>query len=411
MKPLTILLLFLTLGNFSLGKEMPLPAPTDYTPIITWYAALYSIKNEPTPAPSNDEIKVGDKCIHCKGTGTLTLDGGNRNAPCHHCKADGVANEGDPIITGNYTQEPEVPQAVPFIEKPLVPPVVFPPEKPVLDLPDRVWCFIYQGSTYYYDPETDIFVSKQGKKFKIDIPQTEWMKEGFVKICTHDATGRQIKCEPCKLFQVDINADLIPKSKPITRLNTHTNSEVQTADQYATPQASIDRMLSVLNPQPHETFLDVGSGDGRAVITAAKNYGCYAIGIEIDPDRIQLAYANAEEAGVANQVEFIQGDFKQIEWPQADVGFVYLFPEDLYDIRNRLLGLDRFASYVHQVPNLPMYSKDNGDFYLWDYNDVFTVWNGRTYQGPPCSKPGCTMCNSIRASIAEQKSHHLGVLP
>lgn len=184
---------------------------------------------------------------------------------------------------------------------------------------------------------------------------------------------------------------------------------VSEAEEYATPRDVAVRILNYLRIQPNETFLDVGSGDGRICIAAAQRYGCRAIGIEHDHNRIALARANAERAGVSDLVTFIEGDFNTIDWPQADVGYAYLFPDDLKPIRDKLLRLDRFATFAHKVPNLEMHNVQN-EFYVWDFDKVFAWWGGGPYYGRKCSLTNCSMCASIIANINEQKSHRLEAL-
>lgn len=174
---------------------------------------------------------------------------------------------------------------------------------------------------------------------------------------------------------------------------------------YVTPQAAVLRTLAYLQPKPNEVFLDVGSGDGRVVITAAKVYGCRAIGIEQDPARIAEARATAARAGVSGLVTFIEGDYKTMAWPAADVGYIYQFPEDLAPVRNKLLALDRFASYAHQIPQLPMYEINGGETYVWLHSRPFMYWGGRPKYGRDCNQPGCTMCATIMSSINEQRSY------
>jgi SAM-dependent methyltransferase/glutaredoxin len=179
---------------------------------------------------------------------------------------------------------------------------------------------------------------------------------------------------------------------------------VDDSDQYATPQVLVDKILRYLNPQPHETFIDPGCGDGRALIAAAKQYGCQSIGIEVDPGRVALARKNAEVAGVADKVTIIEADFKTIDWPAADVGYAYLFPEDLKPIRNKLLTLDRFACFAHKVPALPMHNVGNR-FYTWQHSRVFAWWDGNAYYSRPNAGCNCPMCQSVVASLTEQRSH------
>ena len=72
-------------------------------------------------------------------------------------------------------------------------------------------------------------------------------------------------------------------------------------------------MLEVAKVGPEDVVYDLGSGDGRVVITAAKKHGAHGVGIDIDPARIRDARANAEAAGVAERVEFRQGDLSRAQ--------------------------------------------------------------------------------------------------
>ena len=75
-----------------------------------------------------------------------------------------------------------------------------------------------------------------------------------------------------------------------------------------TPDAVVARMLTIAKVGPKDVVYDLGSGDGRIVITAARKHGARGVGIDIDPERIKEARANARKAGVAGRVEFREGD-------------------------------------------------------------------------------------------------------
>src|SRR5919106_1146514 len=75
-----------------------------------------------------------------------------------------------------------------------------------------------------------------------------------------------------------------------------------------TPQEVVERMLELAGVKKGDVLYDLGSGDGRIVITAAQKYGVRAIGIDIDPQRIKEATANASAAKVSDKVRFIEGD-------------------------------------------------------------------------------------------------------
>lgn len=91
-----------------------------------------------------------------------------------------------------------------------------------------------------------------------------------------------------------------------------------------TPQAVVDRMLQLANVSEDDVVYDLGSGDGRIVIRAARKYGARGVGIEIDPERAQEARANAEAAGVSDQVEFRHQDLFEADFSDATVVTLYL---------------------------------------------------------------------------------------
>ena len=91
-----------------------------------------------------------------------------------------------------------------------------------------------------------------------------------------------------------------------------------------TPQDVVDRMLSDANVTSGDTVYDLGSGDGRIVITAAKKFGAHGVGIDIDPDRISESRSNARNAGVGDLVEFQHGDILQADVSRATVVTLYL---------------------------------------------------------------------------------------
>jgi SAM-dependent methyltransferase len=91
-----------------------------------------------------------------------------------------------------------------------------------------------------------------------------------------------------------------------------------------TPQDVVDRMLEVAQVTNKDTVFDLGCGDGRIVITAAKKYGARGVGIDIDKDRIAESRRNARDAGVASLVRFDQGDILNADVSTATVVTLYL---------------------------------------------------------------------------------------
>ncbi len=91
-----------------------------------------------------------------------------------------------------------------------------------------------------------------------------------------------------------------------------------------TPQDVVDRMLEVAEVTNKDTVFDLGSGDGRIVITAAKKFGARGVGIDIDKDRISESRRNAREAGVSPLVRFQLGDIQNADVSTATVVTLYL---------------------------------------------------------------------------------------
>lgn len=104
-----------------------------------------------------------------------------------------------------------------------------------------------------------------------------------------------------------------------------------------TPQSVVNEMLRVANVGSDDVIYDLGSGDGRIVITAAQKYGTRGVGIDIDPQRIQEANQNAQAANVTDQVEFRQDDLFETDFSEASVVTLYLLPELNVKLRPKLL--------------------------------------------------------------------------
>jgi cyclopropane fatty-acyl-phospholipid synthase-like methyltransferase len=93
-----------------------------------------------------------------------------------------------------------------------------------------------------------------------------------------------------------------------------------------TPPTVVQGMLKLANITKNDVVYDLGCGDGRIVIEAARRYGVRAVGIDIDPKRIAEARANAKAAGVENRVEFRVGDLFEADLRGATVVTLYLLP-------------------------------------------------------------------------------------
>lgn len=102
------------------------------------------------------------------------------------------------------------------------------------------------------------------------------------------------------------------------------NSIAQDVVYVPTEQPVVDAMLKMADVKASDVVYDLGCGDGRIVITAAQDYGAKGKGIDIDPERIEEANANATAANVHDKVEFVLGDLFQADISEASVVTLYL---------------------------------------------------------------------------------------
>lgn len=105
-----------------------------------------------------------------------------------------------------------------------------------------------------------------------------------------------------------------------------------------TPPAVVKAMLEVAAVGPDDFVLDLGSGDGRIPIAAARDFGARGVGVEIDSALIDAARENARRAGVADRVQFLQEDLFQTDVSQATVVTLYLLPPLNLKLRPRLFN-------------------------------------------------------------------------
>lgn len=94
-----------------------------------------------------------------------------------------------------------------------------------------------------------------------------------------------------------------------------------------TPQKVVEGMLELAKVNEGDVVYDLGCGDGRIVITAAKDYGATGIGVDLNPERIEEANANAIDAKVDDKVTFYEGDLFDFDFSKADVLTLYLLPD------------------------------------------------------------------------------------
>src|SRR5215467_509842 len=104
-----------------------------------------------------------------------------------------------------------------------------------------------------------------------------------------------------------------------------------------TTEAAVQEMLKLANVRATDLLYDLGCGDGRIVIAAAKEYGAHGVGIDIDPERVQEARDNARKAGVESLVKFELNDIFNADIHSATVVALYLLPDVNLRLRPKLL--------------------------------------------------------------------------
>lgn len=138
-----------------------------------------------------------------------------------------------------------------------------------------------------------------------------------------------------------------------------------------TPQALVERMLQMAGTKPTDYVVDLGSGDGRTVITAAKKFGAQALGIEYNPDMVELAKRAAEKEGVTGKAQFMQGDIFKIDFSKATVLTLYLLPSLNLKLRPTILNMKPGTRVVSHAFTMDDWQADQVDSaegrtaYLW----------------------------------------------
>jgi SAM-dependent methyltransferase len=105
-----------------------------------------------------------------------------------------------------------------------------------------------------------------------------------------------------------------------------------------TPPELVEKMLDLARVTPRDYVIDLGSGDGRNVIAAAKR-GARGLGVEYNPDMVALSKREASAAGVGNRASFVQGDMYEADISKASVMALFLLPSNMFKLREKFLAL------------------------------------------------------------------------
>jgi SAM-dependent methyltransferase len=164
-----------------------------------------------------------------------------------------------------------------------------------------------------------------------------------------------------------------------------------------TPPEVVTEMLRLVNVTKDDVVYDLGCGDGRVVITAAKRHGARGVGVDIDPVRIKESRENARKAGVAKRLKFLEQDLFETDFRAATVVTLYLLPKLNLQLRPKLLSelkpgtrvvshdFDMDDWHPDRVVKLPGASYEHTVYYWVIPADVGGTWrlNAPMSQGVP----------------------------
>ena len=136
-----------------------------------------------------------------------------------------------------------------------------------------------------------------------------------------------------------------------------------------TPEVLVEKMLDMARVTPQDYVMDLGSGDGRNIIAAARR-GARALGVEYNPDMVELSRREAEKQGVADRAQFVQGDMYEADISQATVMALFLLPDNLEKLTPKFLALKPGSRMVLNGFAVPGWSADlteqaQGDCLEW----------------------------------------------
>ena len=144
-----------------------------------------------------------------------------------------------------------------------------------------------------------------------------------------------------------------------------------------TPPELVEKMMDMAKVGPSDVVMDLGSGDGRNIIAAAKR-GATAIGVEFNPDMVELSTRLAKEAGVADKASFIQGDMFTADISKATVMALFLLPDNLRKLTDKFYNLKPGSRLVLNTFAIPEWEADEtetieGDCVSWCTSLLYIV--------------------------------------
>jgi len=162
----------------------------------------------------------------------------------------------------------------------------------------------------------------------------------------------------------------LPSQRAASQATSDGQGEIKLDVHYEPSSMDVVQVMHVIaKVGKNDLVYDLGCGDGRIVITAAKNFGARGVGVDLDPERIKESLENARKANVSDRVQFFQQDLFQTEIGKATVAMLYLYPEVNLKLRPKL--------FRELKPGTRVVSHSH-DMGTWQADHTMTASNGHT---------------------------------
>jgi SAM-dependent methyltransferase len=191
---------------------------------------------------------------------------------------------------------------------------------------------------------------------------------------SHSRRAVQLLSALCFVFVGGIAAVAEEPPKPFMPVEGQAGKDVVWVP---TPFTLVEKMLDMAKVTPQDFVMDLGSGDGRNIIAAAKR-GAHGVGVEYNPEMVELSRRTAEKEGVADKATFVQGDMYEADISRATVLALFLLPENLDRLKPKFLALRPGTRIVMNGFAIPDWSPDetqqaDGDCGAWCTSLLYIV--------------------------------------
>lgn len=193
-------------------------------------------------------------------------------------------------------------------------------------------------------------------KVSAPVRYIQWPGWGMIDLETYNKTCSCSMCNSIRQLQQEYRNQKRAFQQSQTLINK------VTPDQEGTPHALVEKMLDAMDLRYSDLLGDIGCGDGRVLIAAAKR-GTRGIGVELDPQRAELARLRVKEAGLSHLIRIETGDALEFDFSRVTAATTYLYPPLLAKLSPKLKSLKVVGSPYHQVPGLPM--TQVGDIWIY----------------------------------------------